>query len=95
MRHDWHESGNLREIDLLWSDKTDTPTENITTTARKQQSSRYAPLTTEWTPNAHDATDMMLFKCQQEVQADLDRHTSLDYTPFDPAMKATESCVQA
>merc|ERR1719383_1590431 len=36
----------------------------------------------------------MLFKCKQEVQADLDRHTSLDYTPFDPAVKTTESFVK-
>ena len=43
-----------------------------------------ALLATEWNQNAKDATDTTLFKCKQEVQDDLSRHASLDYTPFDP-----------
>ena len=34
--------------------------------------------------------DLMMFKCQQEVQADWHRHTALDCTPFVPAIKATK-----
>ena len=34
---------------------------------------------------------MMLFKGQQEVQADPERHMSLDDTPRDPAVRTTES----
>ena len=34
-------------------------------------------LASEWTQNAKDVFDTMLFQCKQEVEADLDSHTSL------------------
>ena len=37
----------------------------------------FALLASEWTQNEKDVFDTMLFKSKQEVQADLDRHTSL------------------
>ena len=37
----------------------------------------FALLSSEWPQNAKDVFDTMLFKSKQEVQADLDRHTSL------------------
>ena len=43
---------------------------------------------------AKDAIDMMLIKCKNEVQADLVRHKSLDYIPFDPAVKTNEPYVK-
>jgi len=92
----------LAGMDMLCSDKTGTLTQNIMTIESKlpwgetseQELLLFALLATEWTQNAKDAIDTMLFKCKQEVQADLDRHTSLDYTPFDPAVKTTESYVK-
>ena len=42
----------------------------------------FALLATEWAQTAKDAIDTILFKCKNEVQADLARHTqvtSLDY----------------
>ena len=41
-----------------------------------------------------DDVDMMLFKCQQEVQVDLDRHRAFDCSLFVPAVKTTESSDQ-
>ena len=35
--------------------------------------------------------DLLLLKSKQEAQDDLDRHASLDHTPFDPAVRTTES----
>ena len=69
--HHWHQSRKLKDIELLCSVKTDASTENSTTTAREQQSLKYALLTTEWTPNVRDACGKVLCKRQQEVQADL------------------------
>ena len=48
----------------------------------EQQWLLFAFLATKWTQNAKDAIGTMLFKCKNVVQADLDRHTSVDYTPF-------------
>ena len=35
--------------------------------------------------------DLLLLKCKQEAQDDLNRHASLDHTAFDPAVRTTES----
>ena len=40
----------------------------------------FALLATEWNQNAKDAINMMLKKCKEEVQTDLDCHTSLGHT---------------
>ena len=54
----------------------------------------FALLATEWNQNAKISNDTILLKCKQEVQADFKRHTSLDYTPFDPAVNTTKSYVK-
>ena len=56
----------------------------------------FALVSTEWTPEREGAiAKMLLFKCPQEVRADLDCRISFDYTLFGPAVKATGSCLLA
>ena len=84
---------------MLRSDKTGTPTQNIMTLESKllwDDTSEqelllllFALLATEWNQNAKDAIHTMLYKVKQEVQADLDRHTSLDHTPGHSSPPAT------
>ena len=91
----------LAGMDMLCSCKTGKLTHNTMTMESKlpgsqiskQQLLLFALLATKWTQYAKGATGTLLFKCKNVVQADLDRHTSLDYTPFDPAVKATVSYV--
>ena len=75
----------LSGMDMLCFDKTGMPTQNIMTIEQKfpwcetseQGLLSFVLLASEWTQNAKDVFDTMLFQCKQEVQADLDRHTSL------------------
>ena len=72
-------------MDMLCSDKSGVLTQNIMTVESKllwcetseQVLLSFALLASEWTQNAKDVFDTMLFQCKQEVQADLHRHTSL------------------
>ena len=72
-------------MDMLRSDKTGMLTQNIMTIESKllwcetsqQGLLSFALLASEGTQNAKDVCDTMLFKSKQEVQADLDCHTSL------------------
>ena len=72
-------------MDMLCSDKSGKLTQNIMTIESKllwcetseQGLLSFALLASEWTQNAKDVFDTMLFKSKHEVQADLDRHTSL------------------
>ena len=88
---------------MLCSGKTGTLTQNIMTVELKFQWDEtseqglmlFALLATEWNQNAKVSIDtILLLKCKQEVQADFKRHTSLDDTPFDPAVKTTKSYVK-
>jgi len=93
----------LAGMDMLCSDKTGTltlnkmtieeikPLENSGVTEKDLLT--YALLGTQWTENAKDAIDTMLFVRKAEVQADLDTYASIDYMPFDPAIKRTEGTV--
>ena len=71
-------------MDMLCSNKTGTLTQNIMTIESKlpwcetseQGLLSFALLASEWTQNAKDVRDTTLFKCKQEVEADLDRDTS-------------------
>ena len=75
----------LAGMDMLCSNKTGSPTQNIMTIESKlpwcetseQGLLSFALLVSEWTQIAKDVIDTTLFKCNHEVQADLDRHTSL------------------
>ena len=72
-------------MDMLCSDKTGMLTQSIMTIEQKlpwcetsgQGLLSFVLLASEWTQNAKDVFDTMLFQCKQEVEADLDRHTSL------------------
>ena len=75
---------------MLCSGKTSTLTQIIMTIELKlpwceiseQGLLLFALLATEWNQNAKNAIDTILLECKQEVQADFDWQTSLDYTPF-------------
>ena len=77
-------------MDTLCSGKTSTLTQIIMTIELKlpwgeiseQGLLLFALLATDWNQNAKNAIDTIPLKCKQEVQADFDWHTSLDYTPF-------------
>ena len=69
---------------LEWTDKKGTLTQYIITIESKlpwcktseQVLLSFPLLASDWTQNAKDVIDPMLFKCKREVQADLGRHTS-------------------
>ena len=76
----------LSRMDMLCSDKSGMLTQNIMTIESKlpwcetseQGLLSFALLASEWTQNAKDVFDTMLFKSKQEVQADLGpSHVSL------------------
>ena len=75
----------LSGMDMWCSDKTGMLTQNIMTIESKllrcetsqQGLLSFALLASEGAQNAKDVFDTMLFKSKQEVQADLDCHTSL------------------
>ena len=71
-------------MDMSCSDKTGMLTQNMTIEQKlpwcetsEQGLLSFVLLASEWTQNAKDVFDTMLFQCKQEVEADLDRHTSL------------------
>ena len=73
----------LAGFNMLCSDKTGTLTQNFMTIESKlpwcetsDQELSFPLLASDWTQNAKDVIDTMLFKSQREVQADLGRHTS-------------------
>jgi len=53
----------------------------------------YAMLGTQWMETAKDAIDTMLFAARAEVEEDLKKYVAVDYVPFDPSVKRTESTV--
>ena len=75
----------LSGMDMLCSDKTGMLTQNMLTIVWKlpwcetseQGLLSFVLLASEWTHNAKDVFDTMLFQCKQEVEADLNRHTYL------------------
>ena len=92
----------LAGMDMRCSDKTGTRAQNIMTIESKlpwraiseQQLLLFALLVRSGRRMRSMPSARCFFKCRREVQADLDRHTCLDYTPFDPAVKTTESYVK-
>ena len=75
----------LSAMDMLCCNMSGKLTHNIMTVEWKlpwcetseQGLLSFALLASEWTQNAKDVFDTMVFQCKQEVQADLHRHTSL------------------
>ena len=89
-------------MDMLCSDKTGILTLNKMTLQERVPFGSTSPkdlllhamLGTRWEEQANDTIDTMLFAERAEVDAELVKYQSVDYGPFDPAIKRTAGTMQ-